>query len=30
LLAISLGVPTLMFYVFTRVLKVFLPEIPEL
>jgi CubicO group peptidase (beta-lactamase class C family) len=29
-LAISLGVPTLMFYVFTRLLKVYLPEIPEL
>ena len=29
-LAISFGVPTLMFYVFTRALKVYLPEIPEL
>ncbi len=29
-LAISLGVPTLMYVVFTRGLKVFLPEIPEL
>jgi hypothetical protein len=30
ILAISLGVPTLMFYIFTRLLKVYLPEIPEL
>lgn len=29
-LAISLGVPTVMYFVFTRALKVFLPEIPEL
>jgi putative tricarboxylic transport membrane protein len=28
--AISLGIPTLMYFVFTRALKVFLPEIPEL
>jgi hypothetical protein len=30
MLAISLGVPTFMYFVFTRGLKVFLPEIPEL
>jgi hypothetical protein len=29
-LTISLGVPTLMYFVFTRALKVFLPEIPDL